>query len=91
MPTGLANLGGLIPMILVLVLMYFMMIRPQQKQAKQRQEMLNAIQVGYEVVTIGGLHGVVTAVDEKTVRLKVSPSVELTFNRTAIGSVRNKD
>ncbi|MGE5674814.1 MAG: preprotein translocase subunit YajC [Mycobacterium leprae] len=74
--------------IALLALMYFMLIRPQQQQAKKRQSMLNALQVGAEVTTIGGIHGTIAAIDEKTVRLKVAPSVELTFNRSAIGAVR---
>jgi preprotein translocase subunit YajC len=81
---------GLLPFIAVLVLMYFMMIRPQQQQAKKRQEMLNALKVGDEIVTIGGLHGKIQAIDDTTVRLEVAPKVELTFNRSAVGSVREK-
>lgn len=82
------NLSGFILPVALLVLMYFMMIRPQQKQAKRRQEMLNAMRQGMEVVTIGGLHGTIAAIDEKTVRLRVASGVELTFNRSAIGAVR---
>jgi len=74
--------------IALLGLMYFMLIRPQQQQAKKRNEMLNALKAGAEVVTIGGLHGTITAMDEKTVRLKVASGVELVFNRSAIGAVR---
>ena len=51
------------PLILIFVLMYFMMIRPQQHKRK-RQEMLNSLKVGDEIVTIGGLHGVIQALDD---------------------------
>ncbi len=88
MPQNLVNL--LLP-IGLLVLMYFMLIRPQQQQAKKRQEMLNSLEAGMEVVTIGGLHGTITKLDDNTVHLKVASGVELTFNRSAIGSIRKKD
>lgn len=84
--------GQLILPIALLALMYFMLIRPQQQQAKKRQEMLNALKAGADVVTIGGLHGRVKAIDDKTVTLTVGSGVELVFNRSAIGAVReNKE
>jgi len=85
------QLFGYLPLLALLVLMYFMMIRPQQQQAKKRQAMLNALKVGDEVVTIGGLHGVVQAIEDGTVRIKVAPNVELKFNRSAVGAVRSGD
>lgn len=80
------NLQNLILPIALLALMYFMMIRPQQQQAKKRQELLRSLAVGSDVVTIGGLHGTITAMDDTTVRLRVASNVELTFNRSAIGA-----
>lgn len=88
----MAGLTQWILPIALLALMYFMLIRPQQQQAKKRTEMLNALKVGSDVVTIGGLHGTITAIEEKTVRLKVASGVELTFNRSAVGAVKeNKE
>lgn len=88
----MTTLYQLLPVVVLLGLMYFMMIRPQQQQAKKRQEMLSALKAGSEVVTIGGLHGTISAIDEKTVRLKVASGVELVFNRSAIGAVKeNKE
>lgn len=83
-----AQLSQFILPIALLGLMYFMMIRPQQQQAKKRKEMLDSLRVGADVVTIGGLHGTVTAIDDTTIHLKVSSGVELVFNRSAIGAVR---
>jgi preprotein translocase subunit YajC len=79
---------NLLPLLVLLVLMYFMMIRPQQQQAKKRTAMLNSLKAGAEVVTIGGLHGTISSIDDKTVRLKVASGVELVFNRSAIGAAR---
>lgn len=84
------NLYSLLPILVLFGLMYFMMIRPQQQQAKKRTEMLNALKVGDEVVTIGGLHGTVLAIEENTIRLKVASNVELKFNRSAVGAVRTE-
>lgn len=83
------NYSQIILMVGLLALMYFMMIRPQQQQAKKRKELLESLRAGAEVVTIGGLHGVISAIDETTVKLKVASGVELTFNRGAIGSIRD--
>lgn len=80
---------NLIVPLALLALMYFMLVRPQQQQAKKRQSMLDSLKQGMDVVTIGGLHGTITAIDDTTVRLRVGSGVELTFNRSAIGSVRD--
>ena len=83
---------GLLPILILFGLMYFMMIRPQQQQQKKRQAMLNALKVGDEIVTIGGLHGRIQALDENTntVRVKVASNVELTFNQSAVGNVKTE-
>lgn len=81
---------SLLPLLVLFGLMYFMMIRPQQQQAKKRKEMLESLKAGAEVVTIGGLHGVIQSIDENAVVLKVAPNVELKFNRSAVGAVRTE-
>jgi preprotein translocase subunit YajC len=77
--------------ILIFGLMYFMMIRPQRKQQQKRQEMMNQLNVGDKVVTIGRLHGVVDSIDDeaKTVTLDCD-GVYLVFDRTAIMRVDKK-
>ncbi|HHV57589.1 MAG TPA: preprotein translocase subunit YajC [Firmicutes bacterium] len=81
------QLAGLLPMILVFVVFYFLMIRPQQKQRKERAEMLAGLKKGDKVVTIGGIHGTLAEVKDKTIRLKVADNLELKMNREAIGYV----
>lgn len=71
-------------------LMYFLMIRPENKRRKQQQDMLAAIKVGDRVVTLGGMHGVVAALDDKTVALRVD-NTKMTFDRTAIARVVRDD
>lgn len=81
----------LIILLVFLGLMWFVLIRPQQKQQKQRREMLQRVQVGDDVVTIGGLHGNVVAMndagEQSTVDLLVTDDVILRFRRSAIAEV----
>ncbi|MCA8941544.1 MAG: preprotein translocase subunit YajC [Planctomycetes bacterium] len=65
-------------------IMYFLLIRPQQKQEKKRREMVNALKKGDHVVMNSGLHGVVDSLTENTVEVRVDREVVLTFDRTAI-------
>ncbi|KRN94355.1 preprotein translocase subunit YajC [Pediococcus stilesii] len=77
--------------ILIFGLMYFMMIRPQRKQQQKRQEMMNQLNVGDNVVTIGRLHGVIDSIndEDKTVTLDCD-GVYLVFDRMAIMRVDQK-
>lgn len=82
---------SLLIFVAFIALMYFMMIRPQQKTAKKRQSMLNEIKPGTEIITIGGLHGKIDSLDKDTFSLDAD-GVFLTFERSAIRTVvENKD
>lgn len=72
--------------ILMAVVMYFLMIKPQQKRVKEAQDMLASLRKGVQVVTIGGLHGVIEEVSDTTVVLDCE-GVYLTFERRAIARV----
>lgn len=72
--------------ILMAFVMYFLMIKPQQKRAKEAQQMLASLQKGAQVVTIGGLHGVIEEVHDATVVIDCE-GVYLTFERRAIARV----
>ena len=73
-----------IMMGLLMVVFYFFMIRPQQKKAKDARKFRESLQKGSKVVTIGGLHGKVLEIDEKTVLLEVDSNVKLRFEKSAI-------
>lgn len=91
-PPGLFE--GFFPlMILMFAVMYFLMIRPNQKRERQRREMLNAIVKGDKVITAGGICGVVVGVTDKTVVLKVSddPVTKIEFIRTSVSQVAKED
>ncbi len=81
------TLLSLSPIILMFVIFYFLLIRPQQKRQKQVKEMQANIQKGDDIVTIGGLHGTVDAIDEDIVVVNCGAS-KLTFDRAAIREVK---
>lgn len=82
---------SIFPFLLIMGVMYFVMIRPQQKQAQKAQEMLNSLEKGDAVVTIGGLHGVVDELDAdgKTIVLDCE-GIYLTFERRAVSRIEEK-
>lgn len=75
--------------VLLFGVMYFMMIRPQQKRRREAERMQSAIGPGDEIVTIGGLYGTVTSVDDETVTLEVAPGVHTRYARPAVARVVN--
>ena len=77
--------------VLLFVMFYFLLIRPQQRQRKEQQNRLNALQAGDRVVTTAGLHGLVHNIKERTVVLKVAEGVMLEFEKAAVASVVKKD
>ena len=79
--------GMLVPLILIVFIMYFFMIRPQSKKQKEIQRMIDALKKGDKVVTIGGIHGTIAQTKEKTVIVKVDDNTKIEFNRTAIATV----
>ena len=80
--------GGAMPMIIMMVavfaIMWLFMIRPQQKKQKEINNFRNSLTVGQAVVTIGGLHGTIKAMDDTTVTLHVATGVDLRFEKAAI-------
>ncbi|MFW6139053.1 MAG: preprotein translocase subunit YajC [Spirochaetota bacterium] len=85
--------GGGSPMSLIFMIiaifavMYFLMIRPQQRQKKQHQEMLSKISKGDKIVTIGGIHGTVAGVKDNTVIVKIADTVKVELNRSSISQI----
>lgn len=83
--------GQVVPLILILVIMYFFLIRPQQKKVKEHQAMVEALRRGDEVVTQGGLIGKITKVkDETEVEVEVAKDVRIRVLRPTIAQVRSK-
>jgi preprotein translocase subunit YajC len=63
-PSGMQQLLGLLPMVLIFAAMYFLLIAPQRKKQKEHEKMLSALQAGDEIITTGGVYGTITAVKE---------------------------
>jgi preprotein translocase subunit YajC len=81
---------SLLPMIGIFVVFYFLLIRPQQKRAKEQKLMIEALQKGDEVVTAGGIVGKVTKLDDNYVTLQVGGNSEIAFQRSAITALLPK-
>jgi preprotein translocase subunit YajC len=84
---GEGIMGFILPLVLMFAVFYFLLIRPQQKRQKERNNMLNALQKGDNVITIGGIHGTIVEITDDKATLKVSENVRLQFERTAINAV----
>lgn len=86
-PQGGGQAGGFmgfIPLILMFVIFYFLLIRPQQKKAKEHQEMISALQKGDKVITSGGIHGIVAKVEDSDVILEVAEKIKIKVTRLSI-------
>ncbi len=83
----------IVPLVLIFVVFYFFMIRPQQKKQKDREKVLDSLKRGDKVVTIGGAHGTVAGIDteKKTVLVQVSDTTKIKFDRTAIANIEKQD
>ncbi|TKI56401.1 preprotein translocase subunit YajC [Brevibacillus antibioticus] len=75
-----------VPIIIMFAIFYFLLIRPQQKKAKQRNAMLAALKKGDKIVTIGGVHGTIQELSDDTVTLRIAHNVNVTFDRGAINN-----
>jgi len=76
---------------LVILIFYFLIIRPQNKKQKEAKRMLEALKKGDKVVSIGGIHGTVVSVKDQTVVVKVDDNTKLEFTKSAIASVVAED
>lgn len=82
--------AGLLPMVILFVVFYFLLIRPQQKKAKEHRVMVEGLSKGDEAVTAGGILGKIRKVDENFVELEVADGVTLTIQRQQIGQLMPK-
>ena len=78
------GLMGFLPIILMFVLLYSLMIRPQMKRAKEQKAMIEALQKGDEVITAGGVLGRITKIADPYVSLEIAPNTEITVQKAAV-------
>lgn len=81
---GGAGLSSFLPMILIVVVFYFFMIRPQMRKAKEHKKYIEELKVNDKVVTTAGIHGRILEVADKTILLDVGSGVKLRFDKTAV-------
>jgi len=83
--TGLVS--SLLPFVLIILVFYFLILRPQQKKQKARQRLLESVKKGDKVITSGGIHGTVEGVEDKTVLVKISDNTKVKMDRSAISAI----
>lgn len=81
------NMSGMISLLLVVAFMWFLLIRPQQKQAKKRAEMLTSLKVGDKIVTIGGICGVIQQLTDDKIFIEVADGIVIEMLRNSISSI----
>ncbi|MBC8209101.1 MAG: preprotein translocase subunit YajC [Desulfobulbaceae bacterium] len=79
-----AGIASFIPLILIFVVFYFLLIRPQQKQAKQHQQFLGDLKTGNKVITKGGIHGTITGLTDSVITVEIADNVRIKLSRAAI-------
>ncbi len=85
---GSSIITSLLPLVLIFVIFYFLLIRPQQKRAKEHRQMIENLKKGDKVITSGGIYGVVESVGANTVVLKIAENVKVKFGKVNIAAVR---
>ncbi len=87
-----ANIGSILPLILIPVVFYFLLMRPNQKKQQVWQQMLNDLKPGDRITTTGGIRGIVIALRDDSLHIRVAPdNVKLEIARTAIASVTTEE
>jgi preprotein translocase subunit YajC len=81
-------IAAFMPLILIFVIFYFLLIRPQQKKQKELQKMLSEIEKGNKVITSGGIHGIVANVKDDIISVKVAENVKIDVSRSCIAVVK---
>lgn len=93
-PTGggqSSGYEGIIMLVIMFAIFYFLLIRPQQKKAKEHRALIEGLKVGDQVVTAGGLHGKVAALQDNAVMLEIATGVKVKVNRSYVVSTTRQD
>jgi preprotein translocase subunit YajC len=80
-------LSTIVPFLLIIVVFYFLILRPQQKRAKERTKLLEGVQKGDKIITAGGLHGTVEGLEDKVVLIKIADNVKVKIEKTGIATI----
>ena len=85
-PGGAAAFAQFLPIVLIFVIFYFLLIRPQQRKDKEHKAMLSQVEKGDAVITTGGLHGRVTGLADDVITVEIAPNVKVKLSRAAIAT-----
>jgi preprotein translocase subunit YajC len=88
--TDAGGMMGFLPIVLMFVLLYFMLIRPQMKRAKDHKAMIEALEKGAEVVTAGGIVGRITKLSDAYVTIEIAPNTEIVVQKQAVQTLLPK-
>ena len=88
-PQAVNPIVNLVPLVLIFVIFYFLLIRPQKQKEKAQKNMLTNLNKNDEVVTSGGIHGTIVNVKEKTVTLRIDDNVKLELEKNCVAYVKN--
>lgn len=80
----------LVPMGLILIIFYFLLIRPANKKQKALQSMIEGLKNGDKIITTGGIRGVVAGIDDEVIHLKVAPNVKIEISRSAVSALQSE-
>lgn len=83
--------SGIIMLVIMFAIFYFLLIRPQQKRAKQHKALIDNLKVGDQVTTSGGIHGRISALVDDIITVEIATGVKVKFNRSSIVATPNQD
>jgi preprotein translocase subunit YajC len=79
----------MIPFLLMILIFYFLLIRPQQKQLKERQKMLDSLKVGDKILSVGGIIGTISSINDDKIEVEIAKNIKVTMVKSAVTSVLN--
>jgi preprotein translocase subunit YajC len=88
---GQSAIMNLVPLVFMFGIFYFLLIRPQQKKAKEHRALLDSLKKGDQVITAAGIHGKVTAIDENVITLEIATGVNIKVSKGFIASLNKRD
>ncbi len=86
-----SQIWSFLPIILIFVIFYFLLIRPQQKQKKEHQNLLGNLKVGDQIITGGGIYGKITGIRDNVITIEISDKVRVKVSRSSIAGVVKQD
>lgn len=87
---GANPIGAFMPLILIFIIFYFLLIRPQHQKQKEHQKMLTQLQKGDKIITSGGIHGIIVNIKENILTIKIADNVKIDINRGNVAVIRKE-